>query len=388
MKRGLLLLIVVMIVGLSGPVGATLWDRGGGLIYDDELNITWLQDATYARTTGYDEDGRMPWPDALTWVANLTYYDSVRKVTYNDWRLPTTPDLPENSTLGELGHLWYAELGNTTGNLTNVGPFINLSDEVYGDHVYWTSTEYSGNSEYAWSFTFGWGLYYSEMKARDVWVWPVRDGDVANSTPVALCKNVAVPADTTCHATASINNGSKDPDGDQITLNQSPAGPYPKGNTLVTLTVTDSHGASSQCQGTVTVFDQTPPTITSISANPSALWPPNHQMVPVAIVVNATDNCGGPPVCKIISVSSNEPINGLGDGDTAPDWMITGNLTVNLRSERSGKGNGRIYTMAITCTDTTGNPSSRNVTVTVPKNRGSNLQAMRKNYRLKNQYKK
>lgn len=205
-------------------------------------------------------------------------------------------------------------------------------------------------------------VFYSEFAI-------VEKGTLLNEAPVALCKDKTVTAGSSCTATASIDNGSYDPDGDPITLSQSPAEPYGLGGTLVTLTVTDSEGASSQCTGTVTVVDQTSPTITVASVNPPTLWPPNHKMVPVMVTASASDNCGT-ATCKITSVTSNEPENGLGDGDTAPDWQITGNLTVNLRAERSGIGNGRTYTIAITCTDTTGNPSVRNVTVTVPKDQG------------------
>ncbi len=117
----------------------------------------------------------------------------------------------------------------------------------------------------------------------------------------------------------------------------------------------------------VTVIDFTPPVISAISARPNVLWPPNHKMASVSVAVSASDNCDTAPVCRITSVSSDEPENGRGDGDTAPDWQITGNLTLNLRAERSGTGNGRIYTIAVTCTDTSGNPSIRNVAVNVPK---------------------
>jgi hypothetical protein len=82
-----------------------------------------------------------------------------------------------------------------------------------------------------------------------------------NQPPVALCQNVTISAGANCTADASINNGSSDPDGDQITLTQSPAGPYPKGTTTVTLTVTDSNMASSSCTATVTVNDTNAPTI-------------------------------------------------------------------------------------------------------------------------------
>jgi hypothetical protein len=49
-------------------------------------------------------------------------------------------------------------------------------------------------------------------------------------------------------------------------------------------------------------------------------------MVPVVVNVSASDHCGGSVSCRIASVASNEPIDGLGDGDTAPDWEITGDL--------------------------------------------------------------
>jgi hypothetical protein len=51
--------LLAVILGVSSITYAALWDRGGGLIYDDVLNITWLQDANYAKTSGYDADGRM-----------------------------------------------------------------------------------------------------------------------------------------------------------------------------------------------------------------------------------------------------------------------------------------------------------------------------------------
>lgn len=69
-----------------------------------------------------------------------------------------------------------------------------------------------------------------------------------------------------------------------------------------------------------------------------------------------------------MSVASSEAQNGLGDGDLDGDWQITGDLTVNLRAERSGKGSRRIYTITIACTDAAGNTSYSSVSVTVPKN--------------------
>jgi len=182
------------------------------------------------------------------------------------------------------------------------------------------------------------------------------------SPPEAICQDVIVSADSNCTANVSIDDGSFDPDGDSITLTQSPTGPYPKGSTLVTLTVIDSQGASSQCTGTVMVVDQMPPTITAASVNPSMLWPPNHKMVNVTINYNATDNCD-PPVCKISSVTSNEQIDNS-------DYLIVDAHHVQLSADRSGNGNGRIYSITIACTDASGNSSSQIVTVYVPHDQG------------------
>lgn len=79
-----------------------------------------------------------------------------------------------------------------------------------------------------------------------------------NRSPAVQCRDVTVSAGAGCRASASIDNGSFDPDGDPITLAQNPPGPYPLGMTMVTLTVTDSRGASDQCTGTVTVVNHPP----------------------------------------------------------------------------------------------------------------------------------
>ena len=108
-----------------------------------------------------------------------------------------------------------------------------------------------------------------------------------NQPPVASCQNVTVEAGPSCEAEAFIDAGSYDPDGDLITIVQNPAGPYPLGETLVTLTVTDAHGASDTCTATVTVTDVSDPVLTSLT--------PDWQVVPLGSPANftivATDNC-------------------------------------------------------------------------------------------------
>ena len=112
--------------------------------------------------------------------------------------------------------------------------------------------------------------------------------------------------------------------------------------------------------------DTQPPTIQSISASPSVLWPVNHKMVKVTLAVSATDNRDPAPVCKILRVTCNEAVNGPGDGKSQPDWEITGALTVNLRAERCGTGSGRVYAVCVECKDASGNAATGTVEVTVP----------------------
>jgi Subtilase family len=89
---------------------------------------------------------------------------------------------------------------------------------------------------------------------------------VRNGVPTATARNMTVQADASGMAAASIDNGSSDPDGDPLTITQSPAGPYPVGVTTVLLTVTDPKGATSQATAAVTVLPIviTPPAPTAI----------------------------------------------------------------------------------------------------------------------------
>ena len=135
------------------------------------------------------------------------------------------------------------------------------------------------------------------------------------------------------------------------------------------LTVTDSGGLFDEDTLNVAVTPETtPPVISSVSASPNLLKPPNHRLVPVTVSVSDSDNCDPNPVCSIISVTSNEPDTGCGSGDKPNDIQNINGLTVQLRAERCGTGRtGRIYTITVQCTDASGNSSTKTTTVTVKK---------------------
>ena len=195
-----------------------LSDRGNGLIYDDVLDITWLQDANYAFTSGYSisnavgeveesqvniqADGRMGWEAATTWVNQLSY------AGYNNWRLPSANlmnssnpceandgscDFGYNNTTAEVGHMFYNNLNNSalTPILTNISftdsssglikSFINVKNDKY-----WYQDELESNSaEDAWSFDASDGDNSDDAKVDSSYAWAVHDGDIGAS-PVPL----------------------------------------------------------------------------------------------------------------------------------------------------------------------------------------------------------
>ena len=114
--------------------------------------------------------------------------------------------------------------------------------------------------------------------------------------------------------------------------------------------------------------DTLPPTISGAAVSPGTLWSPNHKWWTVRVSYALSDNCG--PVTSRLVVSSNEPINGLGDGNTSPDWEVVDAHTVRLRAERAGVGDGRIYTITIIARDAAGNETTQTVQVTVVHDQG------------------
>jgi len=216
-------------VPASGISGQGIWettlearDFDGDVItieayYDKVLDITWLADANYVKTSGADKDGRINWHEATDWVAS----QNINGIT--GWRLPkvnpingrefehmdscdattdygtaaTTTDGSDGGwrdskgdPVSEMGHMYYVTLGNLgffkqdiddpSGcteqagyGLKNTGPFINLQQDYY-----WTNTE---NDQPGIVFTFIFqygGSRIASPRMFELYAWPVHDGDV------------------------------------------------------------------------------------------------------------------------------------------------------------------------------------------------------------------
>jgi hypothetical protein len=120
-------------------------------------------------------------------------------------------------------------------------------------------------------------------------------------------------------------------------------------------------------------IDKTAPVVSCSTTTPT-LWPANHKLVNIAAAVQVTGGLSGSAGFTLVSVTSNEPDNGLGSDDTANDIQGfvpgTADVTGQLRAERSGSGAGRVYTLTYRGQDAAGNQAMCTTTVSVPHDQG------------------
>jgi hypothetical protein len=223
-QKTLLAITLLASASITGIAHASLIDRGNGLLYDDVLNVTWLQDANYAHTSGYAGTGitgAMDWATAMTWAADLVYGG------YSDWRLPTnTPvngssfnytysldgstDMGSNVTSphSELAYMYHVNLGlkgvsDTAGNdqsdfgIFGNGTYNGVDRNSHGQNnvglvsdlqnwAYWSDIDFSPSPIDAWAFATYLGIQVNQNKIiNQYYAWAVRPGDVTvSSVPV------------------------------------------------------------------------------------------------------------------------------------------------------------------------------------------------------------
>lgn len=143
-----------------------------------------------------------------------------------------------------------------------------------------------------------------------------------------------------------------------ITCAPRSGGFFPIGTTIVSC----NSRTGSSATFAVTVRETQLPPITNISANPSTLPPSDDKMKDVTINYETSHNCSADITCSL-TVNSNEELIVKERADKTPDWKITDAHHVRLRAVRSSMASKRIYTITITCTDASGNSTSKTVTV-------------------------
>jgi hypothetical protein len=202
-RKASTLALLLAIASVSLPARAALYDRGDGMIYDDVLDITWLQDTNYVVTSGYAAanvspevtlEGAMDWWAAKEWVDQLDYGG------FEDWRLPSVREITDqgyNITTGELGYMFYVNLGGQAHSDAGCSPnclgdgsfvdgetgmtlsFINI---IYGQPLtYWYAEELPDDTNFALVLHYTKGVQSGDAKAiAGDWAWAVRDGDVTD----------------------------------------------------------------------------------------------------------------------------------------------------------------------------------------------------------------
>ncbi len=224
MNLKFLLTSFFLIVGINitSNVQAALVSEGGGnVVYDTDLNITWLSNANLAATntfgvSGIGTDGSMNWTTAQSWI---TAMNTAKYLGYSDWRLPTADPacgFNYNCTGSELGNLFYQEFGVTarnsilTGNAAALAKFSNIQNADY-----WTGTAYEPDPYYVWAFTAD-GQQNGIDNIDSVYVWAMRSGRVNSATnsivldPSSTCTawggSTVAPASVTIPCTLQIQD--------------------------------------------------------------------------------------------------------------------------------------------------------------------------------------
>lgn len=191
---------------------AALYDRGGGLIYDDYLDVTWMQDASYVSNQAVN------WTTAHDMVSGLEYQDTARNTVWTDWRMPTIDpgtysgwgfDLQSGesnynaydtspSGANELAYMYYVNLGfEGNGDLLTAPELLPLPESPEGSYNpfqninylgIWTDSHVGGDApeSQVWYFHFHFGRTLTDGGSDTQTIWAVRDGDVGLPSPVPV----------------------------------------------------------------------------------------------------------------------------------------------------------------------------------------------------------
>lgn len=226
----------------------------------------------------------------------------------------------------------------TGSNLTYAFTATNTGT-VNADAVAVTVTLPAGVALSSANAPAGWSCAVPNVAGNITCAAPVLAAGEAITINLTAAVNCALPDGASLNATASISSSTVDPN------------------------------AANNTAAAIATASNPSPVLSAVSPSLTELWPANHNMIDITLDYRVTDNCG--LLTNTISVTSNEPLNGAGDGNAAPDWEVVDGNRVRLRAERAGSGIGRVYTIIVTSSDSGGNSSSGAATVRVPHSKGN-----------------
>jgi len=225
-----------------------------------------------------------------------------------------------------------AEVGSGTSTTISIGYGLSSDDDlIIGQYTGTCSLPFIGEIDEVEIFNRA--LEASEI--QDIYL-AGSAGKCTNQPPVAVCKDIEIPADENCQASIvpeDVDGGSSDPDeGDTITFSVNKLGPYALGKHDVTLTVTDESGEYDTCQAKVTVNDTTPP-VPDVADLPDVTGECSAEVT----APTATDNCAG-----TVNGTPNGPLTYTEQGTFTVTWTYD-----------DGNGNTATQTQTVVVKDTT-----------------------------------
>ena len=314
--------------------------------------------------------------DSTPAVVNITI-TNVNKPPYADAGPTQTVQEGSVVTLDGMGSFDADNELLTYNWLQTSGPFVELSDPTTVQPTFVAPLVDPAGMNLGFSLTVSDGLDTASA-STSVQVANVNQPPVAHAGGAQTVNEASL---VTLDSTASA-----DPDGDSLTYSWTQTSGTPVtldlsdpiqptfsaplvalgGETLVFgLTVHDGEISSAPATVTITVLNiNDPPVCNLAQAAPDRLWPPNHALVSVGII-NVSDPDNEALSITLTAVTQDEPVNGVGDGNTSPDAVLQG-TEVLVRRERAGGGNGRVYVISFQADDGFHAPCLGTVTVCVP----------------------
>jgi hypothetical protein len=322
-------------------------------------------------------------------IAEGQYHEKDFKSFLNDgngnFSLHQSFSMPHNtkqSAVGDMDGDGYIDILSPVTNASNVIWYFRNNNSLFELESF-NAGEIYDRSNMLFDINFDGTLEILAFTGNEIVVYA---GQSSNQQPIADAGEDQIVECTGTNGTEVTldGTGSFDPDGDDLTYNWtwdggSTTGPtptvvLPQGTTTITLVVNDGTLDSDTDEVDITVEDNAPPEII-IGTEMLTLWPANHKYESIHLnefdieVIDGCDENVSFDDLLITSVSSDEEENGKGDGNTVDDLVLVDCQEVKLRKERSGNGNGRVYSINIAVTDNSGNEGTATCYVTVPHNK-------------------
>lgn len=355
----------------------TLDGTGSSDADDDPLTYSWTMDGNEIAT------GSTPSVDLErgNYTITLTVSDGEEtdsdEVSIEVYNTAPVADAGSDQSIEATGHTTSVQLDGSGSTDANNDP-LTYSWSLNGSEVATGATPSLDLERDTYTFVLTVDDGYGATNSDEVTV------EVYNTPPVADGGSDQTFEATRPTSPVSLSGSGTDANGDALTFSWSLDGnevatsgdanfDLAPGTYVFTLTVDDGYGGSDNDEVTVTITDTTAPDLT-FTTETNSLWPPNHKMVLVVSGISAYDIVDEATDVEIV-VTSNEDANGNGDGNTDEDYEILanpdGSYDVYVRAERSGNGNGRVYTISFSTSDVAGNSSGDTVEVSVAGNQGN-----------------